>query len=40
VPAEQALFVGGLDLDREAAARAGVRFSWAAAFFGWEERGR
>jgi D-glycero-D-manno-heptose 1,7-bisphosphate phosphatase len=40
VPAEQALFVGDLDLDREAAARAGVCFSWAAAFFGWEERGR
>jgi D-glycero-D-manno-heptose 1,7-bisphosphate phosphatase len=29
------LFVGDLDIDREAAARAGVRFAWARDFFGW-----
>jgi D-glycero-D-manno-heptose 1,7-bisphosphate phosphatase len=31
----QTLFVGDLDSDREAARRAGVRFAWASAFFGW-----
>jgi D-glycero-D-manno-heptose 1,7-bisphosphate phosphatase len=29
------LFVGDLEIDREAAARASVRFVWAAEFFGW-----
>jgi D-glycero-D-manno-heptose 1,7-bisphosphate phosphatase len=32
--ADETLFVGDLDTDREAARRAGVRFAWAAAFFG------
>jgi D-glycero-D-manno-heptose 1,7-bisphosphate phosphatase len=31
----ETLFVGDLDIDREAAARAGVRFTWAWDFFGW-----
>jgi HAD superfamily hydrolase (TIGR01662 family) len=35
-PAE-ALFVGDLDIDREAACRAGVSFEWAGAFFGGRE---
>ncbi len=30
----QALFVGDLDIDREAARRAGVAFAWAHDFFG------
>jgi phosphoglycolate phosphatase-like HAD superfamily hydrolase len=29
-----ALFVGDGDVDREAAMRAGVHFTWAADFFG------
>jgi D-glycero-D-manno-heptose 1,7-bisphosphate phosphatase len=33
-PPEAALFVGDLDIDREAALRAGVGFAWAHAFFG------
>jgi histidinol-phosphate phosphatase family protein len=33
VPATQALFVGDTEGDREAAARAGVRFMWAKDFF-------
>jgi HAD superfamily hydrolase (TIGR01662 family) len=36
VPPEEALFVGDLDIDREAAERAGVPFAWAAEFFGWD----
>ncbi len=31
---EEALYVGDLDIDREAAARAGIRFEWARDFFG------
>ncbi len=34
---EEALFVGDLDIDREAARRAGIEFEWAREFFG--ERG-
>ncbi len=30
------LFVGDLDVDREAARRAGVAFRWARDFFGWD----
>jgi D-glycero-D-manno-heptose 1,7-bisphosphate phosphatase len=29
------LYIGDLELDREAAARAGTRFAWAWDFFGW-----
>lgn len=35
VAAADALFVGDLDIDREAARRAGVAFQWAGDFFGW-----
>ena len=35
VDAARALFVGDLEIDREAARRAGVPFAWAADFFGW-----
>jgi D-glycero-D-manno-heptose 1,7-bisphosphate phosphatase len=38
VSADQALFVGDLDIDREAARRAGVPFAWAWDFFGWPKR--
>ncbi len=34
--AGQALFVGDLEIDREAARRAGVAFAWAHEFFGRE----
>jgi D-glycero-D-manno-heptose 1,7-bisphosphate phosphatase len=34
----ETLFVGDMDRDREAARRAGVRFSWAHEFFDWPER--
>jgi D-glycero-D-manno-heptose 1,7-bisphosphate phosphatase len=34
LPASAALFVGDLDVDQEAARRAGVAFEWADAFFG------
>jgi HAD superfamily hydrolase (TIGR01662 family) len=37
-PAE-ALFVGDLDIDREAARRAGVAFEWARDFFGGARSG-
>ena len=33
----ESLFVGDQESDREAAARAGVDFCWAADFFGWED---
>ena len=33
---DETVFVGDLDRDREAARRAGVRFTWAWDFFGWE----
>jgi D-glycero-D-manno-heptose 1,7-bisphosphate phosphatase len=32
---EQTLYVGDLEVDREAARRAGVAFKWAWDFFGW-----
>ncbi len=32
---EDTLYVGDLEIDREAARRAGVPFRWAADFFGW-----
>lgn len=35
VSAEEALFVGDLEIDRLAAERAGIPFRWAAEFFGW-----
>jgi histidinol phosphatase-like enzyme len=31
---EEALYVGDLDIDREAARRAGIAFEWARDFFG------
>ena len=34
LPAAEALFVGDLEIDREAARRAGVAFEWAHDFFG------
>lgn len=34
LPPEDALFVGDLEIDRDAAARAGVAFRWAHEFFG------
>ena len=34
LPPEQALFVGDLETDREAAARAGIAFAFAGDFFG------
>ncbi|MDB4965167.1 MAG: hypothetical protein JWN44_856 [Myxococcales bacterium] len=34
VPAAEALFVGDAECDRAAAARAGIPFAWAHAFFG------
>ncbi len=34
LPPQQALFGGDLDIDREAARRAGVAFAWAHEFFG------
>jgi D-glycero-D-manno-heptose 1,7-bisphosphate phosphatase len=34
LPPQEALFVGDLEIDREAAARAGVGFAWAHEFFG------
>ena len=34
LPAAEALFVGDLEIDREAARRAGVAFAWAHDFFG------
>jgi len=33
VPAADALYVGDLDIDREAARRAGIAFEWAHEFF-------
>jgi D-glycero-D-manno-heptose 1,7-bisphosphate phosphatase len=36
LPPAEALFVGDLEIDREAARRAGVAFEWAHAFFGRE----
>ena len=33
----EALLVGDLAIDAEAAGRAGVRFCWAGEFFGWTE---
>lgn len=36
VNAEETLFVGDMDRDEEAAARAGTRFMWAKDFFGWD----
>jgi len=35
-PAE-ALFVGDLEIDRQAAGRAGIAFEWAGSFFGVRE---
>ena len=35
VSPEETLFVGNHEVDREAAARAGVAFAWAGEFFGW-----
>lgn len=32
---QQILFVGDLETDQAAAARAGVQFAWAKDFFGW-----
>ncbi len=32
----EALYVGDLEIDREAAFRAGIPFTWAWDFFGWE----
>ncbi len=34
LPPAQALYVGDLEIDREAASRAGVPFAWAGEFFG------
>ncbi len=34
--ADQCLFVGDMDSDRQAASAAGVPFMWARQFFGWE----
>lgn len=39
VPAHRALFVGDLDIDRQAAAAAGVPFMWATTFFAHHGRG-
>lgn len=36
--ADETLFVGDMERDREAARRAGTRFMWAHEFFGWPER--
>jgi len=33
--ATETLFVGDMEIDAEAARRAGVRFRWASDFFGW-----
>jgi D-glycero-D-manno-heptose 1,7-bisphosphate phosphatase len=35
---EATLFVGNHQMDRDAAARAGIGFVWAGDFFGWSER--
>jgi len=35
---DETLYVGDLEVDREAACRAGVAFEWAWDFFGWEKR--
>lgn len=40
VAAEEALFVGDLESDAEAARRAGIAFMWAGQFFGVEDRER
>ena len=32
---DETLFIGDMDVDEEAARRAGVRFAWAQEFFGW-----
>jgi D-glycero-D-manno-heptose 1,7-bisphosphate phosphatase len=37
VAPEATLFVGNHEIDREAAARAGIPFVWARDFFGWSE---
>jgi phosphoglycolate phosphatase-like HAD superfamily hydrolase len=39
VASERVLYVGDLAIDREAAANAGVRFSWAHEFFTPKGRG-
>jgi D-glycero-D-manno-heptose 1,7-bisphosphate phosphatase len=39
IPAGKALYVGDLDIDQEAAGRAGVPFRWASEFFGGSRSG-